>query len=104
MGHVQSFDYFILAILVILTLIMLAGKGSWLLSMGKSGKEAMKIYDEKKATRLMTVMVVLITIVQAAFVFLSDKFTVIRMIYGPAIIIVAIVCLVVMTTKCKIKK
>ena len=104
MGHVQSFDYFILAILVILTLIMLAGKGSWLLSMGKPGKEAMKIYDEKKATRLMTVMVVLITIVQAAFVFLSDKFTVIRMIYGPAIIVVAIVCLVVMTTKCKIKK
>lgn len=104
MGRVQSFDYFILAMLVILTLMTLAGKGSWLLGIGKSGKEAMKQYDEKKANLVITVMLVLVTIVQALFVFLSDKVTVLRMLYGPAIIIIAITGLIVMASKCKIKK
>lgn len=102
-SHVSNFDWIIMIALVVLCILMFSGNGGFLLRSKNAAKDGTKL-DEKKAARLVGIMLLLFLILEVLNNFFSEQLPYMYIIYGPAAIIIVAVFLFAINKTCITKK
>jgi len=102
MATMNAWDIFVLVILAGSTILMMSGKGGFLLKNGKSSsKQFLDEYDEKKTTRVLSVILLLLTILEVLNIFFSENIPNFLIIYPVGLAVILVVGTIVVIKTCK---
>lgn len=88
------------AIFFIMSILLICGKGSWLIAgYNTASKEEKEQYDKKKLCRAMGIFLLLITIATALL--LTIEAEIMPLLYGTFLVLSLIVVVIYTNTKCK---
>lgn len=103
-SNASSFDWFVMAVLLIAGVILISGKGSFLLvskADRKDKKKTNSYYDEKKTGRLGGSMLLIVLILEVLHIFFIEQLPIMEYLYGPGVMLTVIVFLFLIYKTCR---